>query len=383
MTGKGLDTKCVHGGELSPRVDGAISLPVFQTTMYETRGGENYHDIRYIRLNNSPNHEALQAKLAALEGGEDALVASSGMAAITTAVLALVSQGGHILAQDCLYGGTYDFFTKDLPDLGITVDFVDASAPDTWRAKVKPNTQIFYLESMTNPLLQVADHAAAVEFAREHGLISMVDNTFSTPVNFQPLALGYDLSLHSATKFLNGHSDLVAGAVVGSKHLVKRVRLKLNHLGGCMDPHACFLLHRGLKTLSLRVRKQNENAQLLAEALAKQEAVERVYYPGLPEHPGRDRAAALFTGFGGMVSFDLKGGLPAAERLMDRVRLAVPTVSLGGVETLLCLPSRTSHLGMTAKERKAAGIADGLVRVSVGIEDGDDIVEDFTQALAD
>ena len=252
-----IQTRLVHAGE--ERIDGAVVLPIFQSSTFVSQDEQDYDAIRYLRLNNTPNHRALHAKLASVCGGEDALVAGSGMAAITTALLTVLNSGDHLLIQDCLYGGTHGFVTQDGPGLGLSYDFIAGNAPETWAAKLRPETRAIYVETMTNPLLEVADLEAVVAFAREHGLVSLIDNTFASPCNFRPLEIGFDIELHSATKYLNGHSDIVAGGVVGSAAHVTAIRHKLNHLGGSLDPHACFLLQRGLKTLSLRMRQHDEN----------------------------------------------------------------------------------------------------------------------------
>ncbi len=238
------------------------------------------------------------------------------------------------------------------------------------------------MEAISNPLIEVADHRAVVDFAGEHGLVSMIDSTFATPVNFRPPVFGYDVSLHSATKYLNGHSDLVAGAVIGSANWLGKIRHRLNHLGGTLDPHACFLLDRGLKTLVLRVRQQNASAVAMAEFLESRPEVKTVNYPGLRSHPQYERARELFSGCGGMLSFELEGGAEAALRFIDRVRIPICGPSLGGVETLLSRPCVTSHAGVSAEARAALGIGDGLIRLSVGIEAVEDLIEDFGQALA-
>jgi cystathionine beta-lyase/cystathionine gamma-synthase len=303
------------------------------------------------------------------------------MAAISTALLALLSNGDHFLAQNCLYGGTHDLVTKDLVGYGITHSFVDGSRPDTWETALKPNTKLMYVESIANPLLDVPDLEAVVAFAKRHGLITLIDNTFASPINFRPAEAGFDLSLHSATKFLNGHSDLVAGAVIGRADLVTRITHRLNHLGGTLDPHACFLLHRGLKTLALRVGYQNRSALAIASFLEQHEAVSKVVYPGLASHPQHAIAARMYDGFGGMLSFEVKGGVAAAERFMARTTLPVVAPSLGGIETLLTRPATTSHSGLSAAERERIGITDGLIRVSVGIEHTEDLIGDFGRAL--
>lgn len=374
-----LDTTLVHAGE--PRIGGAISIPVFASANYEYAGEDHYDALQYIRLNNTPNHRALHQKLAAVEGAEAAVVTGSGMAAISTALLTVLGSGDHLLHQSCLYGGTWSLVTEDLPAFGMAATAVDARDPGSWEARLRPETRAFYVESMTNPLLEVADLEAVVAFCRRHDLVSLIDNTFATPVNFRPLELGFDLVLHSATKYLNGHSDLVAGVVLGHEDLVRGVVHRLNHLGGTLDPHACVLLHRGMKTLGLRVRRQNENAQALAEFLHQHPAVASVNYAGLPSHPDHERARRLFTGYGGVLSLDLHGGVPAALSLIGRLRLGIEAASLGGVETLVTRPVTTSHAGVAPERRREQGITDSLIRVAVGIEDPADLLEDFRQAL--
>ena len=379
----GLGTRAIHAGRVYPRIEGAAVMPIFQCSVYEhTVEGTDYHDVRYPRLSNLPNHTALARKLAALEGAEDALVTASGMAAISTTLLQVLGAGGHLLIQDQLYGGTHAFVTHDLPSLGHQYDFISPDDAASWPAKLRPNTRAVYVETMTNPLLKVADHRAVVAFAREHSLVSIIDNTFATPVNFQPIEVGFDLSLHSCTKYMNGHTDLVAGAVIGSTENVQGIRHRLGHLGGCLDPHACFLLDRGLKTLVLRVERQNANAMALAGCLAEHPAVRRVNYPGLAGHPDHARAQELFGGFGGMMSFEPQGGVESARRFLDRIQLAINGPSLGGVETLVTRPVTTSHANLTEEERSGLGITEELIRVSVGIEDVDDLIRDFESALA-
>lgn len=378
-----LETVAVHAGRPKPRIERAAVLPIFQCAVYEHPDeGAGYLDVRYPRMNNLPNHTALAVKLAALEGAEDAVVTSSGMAAITTTLLAVLGDGGHLLAQDQLYGGTHTFVARDLRAYGIGHDFIAAGDPAAWRTKLKPNTRAIYVETMTNPLLGVIDHRAVVAFAREHRLLSIIDNTFATPVNYRPPEQGYDLSLHSCTKYLNGHADLVAGAVIGSGEQLQRIRGLLAHLGGTLDPHGCFLLDRGLKTLVLRVRQQNRNALALARHLAAHPAVGRVLYPGLETHPQHALARELFEGAGGMLSFEPRGGLEAARRFVRGVELPINGPSLGGVETLVTRPVTTSHASLTPEEQERLGISAALVRVSVGIEADDDLIRDFDRALA-
>jgi len=379
---KGIETKLIHSGEPDPRIQGAISMPIFQTAMFEYAGEKGYHAIRYIRLNNTPNHLALHQKLAALENAEAALVTASGMAAISPTLLAVLSSGDHLLAQDCLYGGTHDFVTEDFASFGIGYDFIDGEDPASWKKKLRPNTRAVYVETVTNPLLKVADLKAVVEFAREHRLISIIDNTFASPVNFRPAEWGFDLSLHSCTKYLNGHSDIVAGAVIGRSALIEKITHKLNHLGGSLDPHAAYLLHRGMKTLAVRMKFQSESAMRIAQFLEGHAAIEKVNYPGLPNHPAYQRAREFLNGFSAMLSFEVRGGVEAAERFMQKTELPIVAPSLGGVETLLTRPATTSHSGMFPQDRLKAGITDSLVRMSVGLEAAEDLIEDLERALA-
>jgi len=376
-----IETKIIHAGEPHPRIKGAVCIPIFQSAMFEYAGESSYHDIKYIRLNNTPNHEALHAKLAALENAEAALVTASGMAAISTSLLSVLSAGDHLLAQDCLYGGTHDLLTKDFASFGLSYDFINGNDPDSWKEKLRPNTKAVYVEAMTNPTLQVADLNRVVEFAKEHNLVSLIDNTFASPINYRPPERGFDISIHSGTKYLNGHSDIVAGAVIGRADLIEKVKHKLDHLGGSMDPHAAFLFYRGIKTLALRVRFQNESALKLAQFLEGHPRVARVNYAGLESHPNHARARELFEGFGGVLSFELDGDLDAADSVLQRVKLPIIAPSLGGVETLITRPATTSHSGMPAEDRARLGITDTLIRVSVGIEATEDLIEDFDQAL--
>jgi cystathionine beta-lyase/cystathionine gamma-synthase len=380
---KSIETKLIHAGEPSPRIKGAVVLPVFQSSTYEYSGEASYHDVKYIRLNNTPNHFALHEKLSALENAEAAIVMASGMAAISTTLLSVLSVGDHILMQDCLYGGTHDLVTKDFADFGLSYSFINGDDATNWQEHLRPNTKAIYVEAMTNPLVQVADLKAVPAFAKEHNLISMIDNTFTSPVNFRPVEWGFDIALHSATKYLNGHSDIVAGAAIGRADLIEKIKHKLDHLGGSLDPHAAFLLHRGLKTLALRVAKNNENALKLAQFLESHPAVQKVNYAGLESYERYTRARELFTGFGGVLSFELKGDVAKAETFMSKVQLPIIAPSLGGVETLMTRPVTTSHAGMSAEDRRKTGISDTLIRVSVGIEGSEDLIEDFRQALED
>jgi cystathionine beta-lyase/cystathionine gamma-synthase len=380
-TYKRIETQLIHAGTPQPRIQGAVALPIFQSANFEYTGESRYDDLKYIRLNNTPNHIALHQVLSALENAPAALVAASGMAIISTTLLTVLAAGDHVLAQECLYGGTHHLLTTDLPRFGIACSFIDGDAPDSWAAALRPNTKAIYVEAMTNPLLEVADLRAVVRFAREHNLVSIIDSTFASPINYRPIEAGFDLALHSATKYLNGHSDIVGGAVVGGSDAIERITHKMNHLGGSMDPHAAFLLYRGLKTLALRVRQQNHSALEIAKFLAGHPAVAQVNYAGLESHRRHRRARELFAGFGGVLSFELKGSTERAEQFMHRTQIPIVAPSLGGVETLLTRPAVTSHAGMSSESRHRLGISDHLIRMSVGIEATEELIEDFSQAL--
>ena len=375
------DTLLVHAGEPRPRAGGAVAMPIYQSSTFEETEARGYHDIRYARLSNTPSHDALHGKLAALEGAEAALATASGMAAISAALFSNLKAGDQVLAQEGLYGGTHDLMTRDLPRLGIEVRFVPGDDPAAWRKSIGPRTRVFYLESMTNPLVRVADLPAAAAFARERGLVSIIDNTFATPLAFLPIRHGFDLVAHSATKYLNGHNDLIAGALMGSAARVREAKRTLDHLGGSLDPHACFLLQRGLKTLGVRYRQQCATALQVARFLEAHQAVARVNHPGLQSHPNHARAKELFAHFGAMLSFEPKGGVDAAERMFSKLSLPLHAPSLGGPETLVTRPAASSHVGLAPEERARIGIAEGLVRVSIGLEAVEDLIEDFDRAL--
>ena len=379
--GESMDTVAVHGGEPRPGPDGSVVFPIYQGTVYETEPGAGYHDLKYIRLNSTPSQQYLHGKLAALEGAEAAVATSSGMAAVTSILLSLMRAGDHLIASECLYGGTHDFLTGHAADLGWTCSFVDAGRPETWAAARTGRTRVFLVETITNPLMRVGLLDRVAAFGRREGIVTVIDNTFASPVNFRPLQAGFDLVFHSATKYLGGHSDLVAGAVMGGGDLVEQVRKTINLFGGSLDPHAGFLLARGIKTLSLRVQAQNANALALARFLEGHPAVAAVNYPGLASHPDHAHAAELLSGFGGMLSLRLHGGEQAAQALAGAVTLAYSAVSLGGVETLVTRPAATSHAGMSPQDRDSLGITGDLIRVSTGIEGTQDLVGDFAQAL--
>lgn len=379
---RALATLAIHAGRSAPHPAGAVVQPIYQSSTFLYAGQASYHDVPYIRLSNTPNHHALAATLAALEGGEAALATASGMAAITTTLLTFLQAGDHLLAQRRLYGGTHAFLAHELARHGVGLTWIEADRPETWAAALRPTTRAVYTETLTNPLLRMMDLPGLAAFAAERGLVSLIDNTVATPVHFRPIEHGFDLVLHSASKYLNGHSDLVAGAVIGRAGLVERVRHRLGHLGGSLDPHACFLLQRGLKTLPLRMRQHSESAMALAEFLAGHPRVTAVHYPGLAGHPDHARARALLRGgCSGLLSFEVAGGRPAAEALLARVTLPAVAASLGGAESLITLPVTTSHAGLSPTERAEAGIRDGLVRLSVGLEDASDLRDDLDAAL--
>jgi cystathionine beta-lyase/cystathionine gamma-synthase len=375
-----FETLAVHAAEPRPSKDRSVVFPIYQGTVYELEpGGE----VDYLRYSNTPTQTYLQDKLAALEGAEAAVATASGMAAISTALHSVLAAGDRIIVAGNIYGGTHALLAEESRRSGWGVDFVDADDPTAWAAALTPATRAVYVESITNPLIRVGDLPGLAAFSREHGLTSIIDNTFPTPVLFRPHSVGYDLVCHSATKALNGHSDLVAGVVTGSAERIEQVRHHLMLHGGSLDPHAAFLLARGLKTLAIRVRAQGENALALARFLEGHKAIAEVHYPGLESHPEHARAAELFNGFGSMLAFRPAGGLEAAERLLKAVQIPHRAASLGGVESLISRPATTSHAKLTAEERVAVGIGEDLIRFSSGIEAPEDLIEDFAQALSD
>lgn len=375
-----LQTRAIHAGREEPRVSGAVITPIFQSSIYEYHG-EDYHDVGYIRLSTTPNHRVLARRIADLEGTEAALVTGSGMAAISSILLTLLSSGDHLLVQHCTYGGTGSLLDDELARLGVMATAIDAQDPVSWQGALMRTTRAIYVETLTNPLLEHADLEAVVAFAREHGLVSIIDNTFASPVLCRPAELGFDLVLESCTKYMNGHNDLSAGSVAGSAEHVRRIQHTLNHFGGHLDAHGCFLLERGLKTLGLRVTHQAASAARIADVLAQHPAIARINYPGLPSHPQHARAKRLLDGFGGMMSFELAGGLDAAERLLASVTIPAHAPSLGGAESLIVRPAAAVHSGWTPERRAASGISEGLVRFSVGLEGTDDLIADLERAL--
>ena len=381
-------TLCVHAGSGPDPATGAVGTAVVHASTF-VLGGDQYDAIEhgfardrfiYARYG-SPNQWAVQNKLAALEGAPSALVFSSGMAAIATTVAALLDRGGHVVTSRDLYGGTYNLFEQELPNLGMRATFVEPRDLAAVEAAIEPETQLLLFELVSNPLLKVVDLDGLVAIARRHGLRLVVDATFATPLGCRPLAFGADVVVHSASKYLGGHSDLIAGAACGSRKLVDRIWARLLNFGGSLDPHACFLLERGLKTLHLRMRAHWQGARTVARFLAAHPKIRRVLHPDLPDHPDHARAVRQLEAGGGMVTFFVQDDA-AALALVDSMRLITQATSLGGVESLVSLPFNTSHAAMTPAGRSLMGIEPGCVRLSVGVEDPDDLVDDLQQALA-
>lgn len=375
---EGISTRAVHAGSAPASPGAPVVTPVAETTTFFTDAVPT-GEVLYTRYATNPNHRALGEKLAALEGAEAALVLGSGMAAIAMGLLAFAGAGGHVVAAAELYGGAMDLLRRELPELGICTTFVGEGE---WEAAIGPDTRALYVEVPVNPTLTVPDFPAIAEVARRRGLPLLVDATFATPVNFRPLEHGATMVLHSATKYLSGHTDVTAGVAAGTAADVERVRHKLKSFGPVLDPLATWLLDRGVKTLAVRVERQNGSALALARWLEEQPQVSRVLYPGLPSHPSHERARALFDGFGGMLSIVVRGGDEAALRVLQRFRLFRVAPSLGGVESLASVPRFTSHAALTPAQREQIGIANGFVRLSVGIEDAEDLRADLEQALA-
>jgi methionine-gamma-lyase len=353
----------------------------FQNTEEMKRWAEGRSSAYIYTRYGNPTLALVERKLAALEGAEAAVVAASGMAAISSALLSVLKGGDEVIATRQLYGGTYRLMRDVFPRFGIVVRHVEADLGKI-QTLVNPRTKALYIECPTNPTLRLVDLRKAAAFAQEWGLVSVVDNTIATPVLQKPIELGFNIVVHSATKFLAGHSDIIAGAVAGSRLLIDKVRDNIICLGGSMDPGAAFLLVRGMKSLEVRVRRQCQTAMEVAKYLARHPKVARVHYPGLLSHPDHALAKRQMRSFGGMLAFDLKGGLKAARRFCDRVRVFLLAVSLGGVESLVVLPIYTSHYNMSPEELSAGGVGPGTVRVSIGLEDPPDLIDDLRHALA-
>jgi cystathionine beta-lyase len=378
MTHSGFSTRCIHAGTLHDATTDGVCSPIHVSSAFAfpNRSGENI----YPRYFNSPNQRAVCVKIAALEQGGDALAFGSGMAAISTTLLALLNPGDHAVFQADLYGGTLQLVSQQLERLGIAVTRV--GEVDGFAAAIRPETRLIYVESPSNPLLRCVDLAAIATLGHERGLLTVIDNTFATPFNQTPLTAGFDLVIHSATKYLNGHSDANAGFVVGASELIDRIRPAATHFGGMLDARTCERVERGMKTLALRMERHNVNALTLAMFLSCHPVVKTVHYPGLHGHPDHSVASRQMRGYGGMLSFEVEAQCNP-RIVLDQLRLAAPALSLGGVETLVCIPANTSHRELTAGQRATLGITDGLIRVSVGVENIDDLIADFAQSLDD
>lgn len=377
----GFGTRAIHAGQPPEPTTGAVMVPIFQTSTYAQDGVLGHKGYEYSRTGN-PTRTALEATLASLEGGKHGACFGSGCAATTTA-MHLLKAGDHVVSSDDVYGGTYRLFTKAFEQLGISFTFVDMTDLEATRAALRPGqTAMVWVETPTNPLLKIVDIEATAKAAKAAGAITVVDNTFATPYFQNPLALGADIVLHSTTKYVGGHSDVVGGALICSDDgLAERVFFLQNTLGATPGPMDCFLQLRGLKTLHLRMKAHAESAARLASWLEGHDEVASVIYPGLPSHPQHELAARQMTGFGGMVSFELKGDLARAERFVDGTEVFTLAESLGGVESLIELPAAMTHASVPPQVRKSIGIADGLVRLSVGVEDCDDLQGDLERAF--
>lgn len=379
-------TKAVHSG--TQHIGDAVNTPIFQSSTYKLTD-ERYagwaagaqHTLLYARMS-SVNSDAVAQKLTAMECGEDAETFASGMAAIATTMVALLSQGDHIVASADVYGGTYGLLTEELPRFGISTTMADMRDPASYEAAIQPNTKLLYIETLTNPVLKVCDIAAMVDVAKRNNLLIIIDNTFASPWGCQPLTMGVDLVIHSTTKYLGGHSDLIGGAVIGSKELITQIFKRKAHFGGSPDPHACYLLERGMRTLDVRMPRICENAATIAQRLESHPAIERVYHTQLESHPDYEVAQRTIPKGSGMVGFVVKGGDAAALKFMRGLNIIYEATSLGGVESLIECPFNSSHGAVPEDVRVAAGVVPGFVRMSIGIEDVDDLWADIEQALA-
>lgn len=373
----GINTICTHTGEVKDTQFGGAVSPIFTTTSYPFLDVDSN---LYPRAFNSPNQTAVAKKIAALEGAEAGLVFGSGMAAISTSLLAFLKKGDHIVFQNQIYGGTFNLIKSDFDDMGIAYSFTEGLEPAHFEEKIQKNTKVIYLETPSNPLLAITDIAGVAQIAQKHSITSFIDNTFASPINQNPIDLGVDVIIHSATKYLGGHSDISAGATVAAQEHIDRIYRKALNFGGHLADQTCYLLERSIKTLGLRIKQHNENAQQMAEFLAEHHVVNKVYYPGLPNHPGHDIAKTQMHGFGGMLSFELNNDYDTV-RFLKRLGLIKPSMSLAGVESTMLLPYLTSHALLSETERKKMGVTDQLIRFSVGIENVADLINDIEQAL--
>jgi cystathionine beta-lyase/cystathionine gamma-synthase len=377
---QGLSTLAVTGGAPHGETDTPIVQPLVQSVNFvqEVATGDG---LRYPRYGNSPNAEVVQRRLAMMEGAEAGLVLASGMGATACALLALLRPGDHLLASSWIYGGTRLLFTQEFATMGIDVTLVDPMETRTWRKRMRKETRAIFVESPVNPSCRVLDLRPISYLTKEGGLALVVDSTFASPVNFRPLEHGADVVIHSATKYLNGHHDVLSGVVLGTAPYIEEVRQKMVVWGQAPDPFACWLLERGLKTLDVRVTRQNENAGRIAAWCVARKEVRRVHYPGLEDHPDHEVARTFLDGFGGMLGLELVGGGRTAERFVRRLRLIKHAPSLGGVDSLVSEPRFSSHTHLSSDERAALGIPDGFLRLSIGIENADDLIADIEQAL--
>lgn len=367
-------TLSVHSGSVGDPVFGGVVTPIYPSAAYDYET-----EVRYPRYYNTPNQKAVVEKLIALENGEDGLVFSSGMAAIMTSIFAMMKAGDHILLQHDLYGGTHHAVLHELERYGMEYTMADVSNLKAFEKAIRVNTRVIYVETPSNPLLKITDLAAVARMARKHGITTIIDNTFASPVNQNPIDLGIDIVTHSGTKYIGGHSDICCGAMISSRKLTEQIKQSALHFGGSLDAQTCYLVERSLKTIVLRVRQQNENALAIAKYLESEPRIARVYYPGLKSHPGHAVAKRQMPGgFGGMLSFEIKTDPNKFTRKLQYIKRAI---SLGGVESTITQPVKTSHAKLTAAERKAAGISDRLMRLSVGIEEASDLIDDIKQAL--
>ena len=377
----GFSTRAIHG-DLEARPDWApVVAPLYQSSTFTNPIGST-HEVLYTRYGNNPNQLQIARRLALLEGAEAAIFVASGMGATALAHLAVLRPGDHLLASEWIYGGVYRLFREEFGKLGIDVSFVNPTQARSWKRAMRKTTRGVFLETPTNPLLRVIDLEPVATLCKAEGLALIVDSTFASPVNFRPLEHGADLVIHSATKYLNGHTDVIAGAVAGTDQVVEEVRRLMQVWGQAIDPFAAWLIDRGMRTLTVRVKRHNETGLAVAEWCAKQDGISKVHYPGLPSHPDHELAKRVLAGFGGMLGIELKGGVRGAERFLKALTIAAHAPSLGGVETLVSEPRLTSHASLTAEQRAQAGIPDGFLRFSLGLEDPDDLIADFAQALA-
>ena len=371
------ETQCVHSGTVRDETTRGINSPIYTSSAFEYLDRD---EVLYPRYFNTPNQEAVVRKICALEGAEDGVLFSSGMAAISTSILAFAGAGDHVIMLDDLYGGSHAFATNEFQRLGIEYSFTRTDDLSV-REALKKNTTVVVIESPTNPLLNIIDIRKVALFARNHNLITIIDNTFASPVNQTPFRLGIDIVIHSGTKYLGGHSDICCGIAVSAKEKASRIRSLAKHLGGSLNAMTCYLLERSLKTLAIRVQRQTENAGQIARYLNAHPAVRKVNYPGLDRFDGHQIAKNQMEGFGAMLSFEPDESKISATRIIKRLQLIKPAVSLGGVDTTICSPAVTSHSKISAEERQRVGISDALLRLSVGIEQIDDLIADFRQAL--